>query len=176
VAASKDTPDSQDLLGDTTSIHLRAQSLVHDTQTFVASLYDTRSEATDALEGEVFGLAALLLSLSGAPAIRPRFERVTHDGCRLFHTDKLTLRLLCTYAGAGTQWLPDAEVDRSALGRGSNAAVCADPGKIRAVRRGDVALLKGEAWPGNAGRGIVHRSPPARPGTGRLLLTLDLAL
>ncbi|WP_280109885.1 DUF1826 domain-containing protein [Azospirillum sp. B506] len=39
---------------------------------------------------------------------------------------------------------------------------------------GDVALLKGEGWPGNRGRGLVHRSPPAAPsGAPRLLLCLD---
>ncbi|WP_272910986.1 DUF1826 domain-containing protein [Falsiroseomonas oryziterrae] len=36
------------------------------------------------------------------------------------------------------------------------------------------AILKGEAYPGNAGFGCIHRSPPAAPGAGaRLLLCLD---
>ncbi|WP_410174488.1 DUF1826 domain-containing protein [Marinobacter nauticus] len=37
---------------------------------------------------------------------------------------------------------------------------------------GSVAILKGEAWIGNDGRGLVHRSPA--PGdTPRLVLGLD---
>ena len=38
-------------------------------------------------------------------------------------------------------------------------------------------MMKGETWPGNAGRGLVHRSPPLTPADGceappRLLLTI----
>jgi hypothetical protein len=154
---------------------LRAGSLTADVSRFVQSRYEPASDASMALAVDLFDLSSLLLNLTGAPAIRSRFERVEHDGCRLFHTDKNTLRLLCTYAGAGTQWLPDAAVDRSALGKGSNAAICSNTRAVRSIRRGDVALLKGDAWPGNAGRGIVHRSPPiAKSGQSRLLLTLDL--
>jgi hypothetical protein len=37
-----------------------------------------------------------------------------------------------------------------------------------------VAILKGEAYPGNAGAGCIHRSPPAGPGRrARLLLCID---
>ena len=50
-------------------------------------------------------LGRRLASLSGAPAVRMRFEHVIDDSCRKFHVDAVGLRLLCTYAGAGTEWV-----------------------------------------------------------------------
>lgn len=38
---------------------------------------------------------------------------------------------------------------------------------------GEVALMKGERWQGNEGRGLVHRSPALSAGQRRLILTLD---
>ena len=76
--------------------------------------------------------------------------------CPRFHVDHVPLRLICTYAGPGSEWLamPDAvEVNRLASG--------------------DVALLKGEKWLGNEGAGLVHRSPQLPEGQRRLMLTLD---
>jgi hypothetical protein len=41
------------------------------------------------------------------------------------------------------------------------------------LNTGDVALFKGEAWEGNEGFGVVHRSPSVPDNTQRLLLTID---
>lgn len=155
---------------------LRAGTLVEDVSAFVQAQYPDPGEATMALAVDLFELAALLMQITGIGAVRPRLERVEHDGCRLFHVDRVPVRLLCTYCGPGTQWVPDAAADRAALGKGDNAAICPDPASIRSIARGDVALLKGDLWPGNAGRGLIHRSPPlGRSGTRRLLLALDIA-
>lgn len=123
---------------------------------------------------DIVHLVSVYADIVGCPAVRLRLNSLSGDGCRFFHVDYVGLRLLCTYRGAGTQWLPDGAVNRSALGRGDNDAVLSDPRRIQALRAGHVALLKGEAWPGNRGRGLVHRSPPADPaGARRLLLCLD---
>lgn len=123
---------------------------------------------------DVLHLVRVYADIVGCPALRLRLDSVADDGCRFFHVDHVGLRLLCTYQGAGTHWLPNGAVTRSALGRGDNAAVLSDPRRLRTLRAGHVALLKGEAWPGNRGRGLVHRSPPADPsGAPRLLLCLD---
>ncbi|QCG90446.1 DUF1826 domain-containing protein [Azospirillum sp. TSH100] len=123
---------------------------------------------------DIVGLVRLYADLVGCTALRLRLDSLSGDGCRFFHVDYVGLRLLCTYRGAGTQWLPDGAVTRSALGRGDNEAVLSDPGRVQSLRAGDVALLKGEGWPGNRGRGLVHRSPPATPPRApRLLLCLD---
>jgi hypothetical protein len=83
--------------------------------------------------------------------------------------DRTGIRLLCTYRGPGTQWLPDAGVDRQRLQEvpGDYPAVAEAPAFA-------VVLLKGSAWPGNESRGAIHRSPPVPAGAApRVLLTLD---
>lgn len=123
---------------------------------------------------DIVRLVQVYTDIVGCPAIRLRLDSVADDGCRFFHVDHVGLRLLCTYQGSGTHWLPNGAVTRSALGRGDNDAVLPDPRRLRTLRAGHVALLKGEEWPGNRGRGLVHRSPPADPsGAPRLLLCLD---
>jgi hypothetical protein len=126
------------------------------------------------LASDVARLVRLFAALSGFSRINLRLERLDHDACRLFHCDRVGLRLLCTYHGPGTEWLPEDAVDRTALGGGCNRAICRDPGRIQRLAPGVVGIFKGEAHPGNAGRGIVHRSPPiAREGLRRLVLCLD---
>jgi hypothetical protein len=84
-----------------------------------------------------------------------RLSILTHAMCPNFHTDKVSGRLICTYIGAGTQYI--SKHDKDAL----------------QAKTGDVILLKGEAWPGNEGNGAIHRSPQLPDGQRRLLLTLD---
>jgi len=56
----------------------------------------------------------------------------------------------------------------------ANRAIVPDAQAIRRASAGHVVLLKGELYPGNAGNGAVHRSPPiAEAGERRLVLTLD---
>ena len=99
--------------------------------------------------------------------------------CPRFHADKVPCRLVCTYHGVATQWLPHRAVDRSQLGskRGDvsdlEAGLFHSESDIQKFNRGDVALLKGDAWKGNEGAGLVHRSPPLEADAQRLLLTVD---
>ena len=89
--------------------------------------------------------------------------------CPKFHVDRVPCRLICTYAGAGTEWHANDEVQRL-----DGASVLPLPGIApRELGCGDVALLKGEMWEGNEGRGLVHRSPSASDDRRRLVLTLD---
>lgn len=100
--------------------------------------------------------------------------------CPRFHVDRVPCRMVTTYAGAGTQWLPQHRVDRSKLGPGSGglkdseSGLFADTSHIESMAEGDVALLKGEMWEGNEGGGLVHRSPLVPGPARRLLLTLDM--
>lgn len=123
------------------------------------------------LATDIARLARLFAALLGTNAVHGRLEAIDSPACRLFHADHVGLRLLCTYAGAGTEWVPDAAVDRARLG--DNRAALRDPAAVRRLPRFAVAILKGHAWPGNAGRGVVHRSPDASPDRPRLLLCLD---
>ncbi len=125
------------------------------------------------LIADIARLARVYADIVGCPSLVLRLERVTGDGCKYFHVDYVGVRLLCAYRGAGTQWAPEDAVRRDGLGLGDNRAVLPDARRARSLRTGHVGLLKGEAWPGNRGRGLVHRSPPATPGSPRLLLCID---
>jgi hypothetical protein len=122
------------------------------------------------LAADIASLAALFAEIAGTARVRIRLDAIHGPACRLFHADHVGLRLLCTYAGPGTEWVPDHAVDRAALG--DNARAISRHSAVRRLPRFAVGLFKGEAFPGNAGRGIVHRSPPVR-GTPRLLLCID---
>ena len=44
---------------------------------------------------------------------------------------------------------------------------------MQQLSQGDVALLKGEGWVGNEGKGLIHRSPQLSDQASRLILTID---
>ena len=110
---------------------------------------------------------------TGAQEVMARIEPVTTDMCRLFHTDKNKLRLLCSYLGQGTILLSNQAVAREFLGQGSNEKIIKDASGISQLRALDVVILKGESWPGNGIGGAVHRSPPLRAGERRILFKVD---
>jgi hypothetical protein len=109
--------------------------------------------------GALGAMARRFAAVTGALRIAVRIDGVADDACRRFHADAVGLRLLWTWAGRGTELIPPGET------------------RIRRLRAGDVALLKGEAWPGNQGRGAIHRSPPVahlpRRRRARLLVVMD---
>lgn len=109
-----------------------------------------------------------------------RLTSLRHAMCPRFHVDNVPCRLVTTYCGASTQWLAHNRIDRSKLGPGSGGVPDEQSGlfskktEVKELRRGEIALLKGEGWAGNEGGGLVHRSPTLKNDLRRLLLTLDL--
>lgn len=91
--------------------------------------------------------------------------------CPRFHVDHVPLRLITSYAGAGSQWLREGVMARRRLG--DPAAEPEDDALIERAAAGHVLLAKGEKWIGNEGGGLIHRSPQPPAGERRLLLTLD---
>ena len=105
---------------------------------------------------------------------------VEHDKCRKFHTDHVTIRLLCTYAGPGTEWVANEDVVRKNLARtdvdleAANRSVLRNDDVVHHCAAGDLLLLKGEAFDGNRGAGAVHRSPSiSSRAVRRLLFKVD---
>jgi hypothetical protein len=126
------------------------------------------------LLSDVGRLASTYAGLAARTALHLKLERVSRDKCPLFHTDFVTLRLLTSYSGPGTEWLPEHAVDRRALGSGSNDQIITDRRKIRHLNPFWVGFLKGEAFGPAEGHGCVHRSPLVESrGVARLLLTID---
>lgn len=128
-------------------------------------------------------LLTLYCKLRPEPPSRPvhlKLGLVERIDCPVFHTDWVNLRLICTYVGAGTEYVGNRSVNRAALCRPlataaqTNAAIVRDATAVRQVAPFAVGLFKGNTYPGQRGRGIVHRSPPT--GTERRLkLIIDSA-
>ena len=108
-----------------------------------------------------------------------RIDAISKPMCPRFHTDYVRCRLVTTYVGPGSQWLPHHLVNRSKLGHGNQGQPDDKSGlfqknvKIEQLEVGHVAMLKGESWDGNDGSGLVHRSPHAEKEYKRLYMTID---
>lgn len=121
----------------------------------------------------------VLADLTGCECVGVRLIRVEEAMCPRFHVDRVALRVVCTYLGLGTEYVASEHVERRLLGHAAGgrpdegSGLLLAPGRTLAASPGDVVLLKGEVWPGNAGRGAVHRSPLASRQAPRLVMTLD---
>ncbi len=133
--------------------------------------------AREWLISDATSLVDRFTSLAGASLLRLSLGAVRDDQCRRFHVDYLRLRLVTTYAGPGTEWLPEEAVDREALERvgcspaEANRHIVRDPSARRCAGAGDVLLMKGSRYPSLHGGGAVHRSPPI-DGTGQTRIVL----
>lgn len=130
----------------------------------------------DLFREEVAGLVELYADLFEAERVGLRLNTLQAPMCPRFHVDKVGVRMLCTYVGAGTEYLEEADARRARLGvpleEGEADSTARPGGTILRMPAFSVGLFKGEAWPGNEGRGAVHRSPP---GTERrMLLSVEL--
>lgn len=125
---------------------------------------------------EVAGLVELYADLFDAERVGLRLNTLQAPMCPRFHVDKVGVRMLCTYVGAGTEYLEEADVRRARLGvpleEGEADSTARPGGSILRMPAFSVGLLKGEAWPGHEGRGAVHRSPPGNER--RMLLSVEL--
>jgi hypothetical protein len=139
---------------------------------------DLPGDVTSWLESDLTSLSTTLFDIAKPHALVVRFCVIDSDQCRKFHVDYLRYRLLATYLGPGTEWVPDEYVDRAALSNppvdptAANAVIVKDSNEIRRAAAGDVLLMKGARHP--HGVGLVHRSPPIE-GTGRARVLLTLS-
>jgi len=134
------------------------------------------------LRDDMRELARHCARLTGARQLTLKLESFGSNLCERFHVDRVPLRLLCSYAGPGTQWLDSSDVNRAFLGPAAGGLADEDSGLLRLgaaiqhMERFTVALMKGECWPGNSGNGLVHRSPRiASSGQRRVLFKIDPA-
>lgn len=102
-------------------------------------------------------LARRFAALMGADAVRVRVEAIYGDACRKFHADYTDVRLITSWAGPGTDWLPPA----------------ASKGEHQRVPTGWIGLFKGHLFC-EGHPPCIHRSPPiAGTGQKRLVLVID---
>ncbi|WYH43392.1 DUF1826 domain-containing protein [Teredinibacter turnerae] len=98
-----------------------------------------------------------------------RLAVLTRAMCPRFHVDRVPARLITTYNGDGTEWVENAFASRDRNG----FVVVPDSAPINQLGSGQVALMKGEIWEGNEGKGLIHRSANANVHSPRCVLTLD---
>jgi len=139
----------------------------------LSGFVDSRWHGYGAWREDVLRVIAIARALSRGPCLRIRLESVASNGCRLFHSDLVPLRLITTYRGPGTEWLPDWAVDPRATSRQDNQHVL-DMTRMSRLGAGDIALMKGDRYPGEQRAGLMHRSPPSAPGAPRFVLAIDL--
>ena len=149
-----------------------------------STLYNVLGEtnAVMRLSDDITLLVDMFCCLFDLKGVGLRLTVLDSAMCPRFHFDRIPCRLVTTYHGIATEWLPNHLVDRSKLGAGNqgksdeNSGLFHSTNDIRQLSQGDVALLKGEFWHDNGGAGLVHRSPAQPKGSinePRLLLTLD---
>ena len=129
----------------------------------------------DAAE-DIFLLADMLTCLFNCNGVGLRLAPLTSAMCPKFHIDNIQVRLVNTYLGGGTQWLPRELVDPNLLGHksvGKSDSQLYDAQHIQQLDAFDVALLKGSAWDNQNDMAAVHRSCPVAKEEKRVLLTLD---
>jgi len=132
-----------------------------------------------ALTDDIAFWGGVIADLTGADLIGVRLARHDAAMCPRFHVDRVLVRLCTTYSGAGTEYLADADADRRLLGFAAGgkpdetSGLLLEGATTARAPSGAIVVLKGEAWPGNAGRGAIHRSPAASSDSPRLVLTLD---
>ena len=128
---------------------------------------------------DIHKLVNMFCDLFDLKRVGLRLTSLNHAMCPRFHVDNVPCRLITTYQGIATEWLPHSDADRSKLGIGnkgkpdSQSGIYQDESDVQQLSQGDVALLKGEAWVGNEGKGLIHRSPQLYEQSSRLILTID---
>ena len=79
------------------------------------------------------------------------------------------MRLLVTYAGKGTEWIPDEFVDRNAYENGlPNESILKNPSRSKFINTWDVAIFRGGS------DGLLHRSPDAALNGTSILHTISI--
>ncbi len=113
-------------------------------------------------------LVRTFAEVTGTACVEVRLEWIDSDGCWKFHKDYVAYRLVATYDGTGTEWVPPAYA-RQALAHQRSYS-----GPLEKMLAGDVAIFKG--CRNNPDDGIVHRSPAlSKKGGKRLFLCLNAA-
>ncbi len=154
-------------------IECRASGTVNEILSVLQDYFNNNLSQSSSLFEDVSKLLRLFEKLTQTSSFRLLLTTVSTDMCRKFHTDINDLRLLCTYVGPGTLWLPDEIIDRKVLQAGGrDEDIITDVQQIQQASAGEVVLLKGALFPD--ADPILHRSPSIeKNGEKRLLLRID---
>ena len=163
-----------------------ARALLKDAQVEPAGARD----AIVALERDIRAVVDEYCAVTNSASAVVAVSLLRKTLCSKYHVDHVPLRVMCTYLGSGTEVLSEPaslaiSLASDRLGRGAGDVAKALVGSVadasektrlkKQTRECELVLLKGEKWPGNAGRAIVHRSPSVDGccGEWRLCLKVD---
>mmetsp|Transcript_45025 Transcript_45025/g.72293 ORF Transcript_45025/g.72293 Transcript_45025/m.72293 type:complete len:351 (-) Transcript_45025:253-1305(-) len=149
-----------------------------------ASCTDPVTEGIGLLERDACEIVRAFGRVTGETTAVVSFSLLRQTLCSKLHVDHVPLRVMVTYFGAGTEVLSErASLAVSLAGKLGGytmsdvakflAGTVASPPKQAGAC--EVVILKGERWPGNEGKAIVHRSPDVDGccGEWRLCLKVD---
>lgn len=128
---------------------------------------------------DIFLLSDMLTCLFNCQSVGLRLVPLTSAMCPSFHIDNIPVRLVNTYLGTGTEWLPlEALSETKPMSHNPHTTKTKfgkyyEKTSIQTLNAFDVGLLKGKAWQGHEHLGAVHRSCQLDEADRRVLLTLD---
>lgn len=136
-------------------------------------------QARQTVINDIYLLADMLTCLFDCDEVGLRLVPLSSAMCPSFHTDNIAVRLVNTYLGPGTQWLPSEALHKSpVVGGHTNMHKTASgfyyaQDAIQQMDTFDVGLLKGSAWEQHEHMAALHRSCQVDSEQKRVLLTLD---
>ena len=153
--------------------------LGHPDEAFIADLRRRlpAPEAATPLIDDMATIAEAIAFLFDTQTIGIRVRLLNSAMCPRFHCDNLPARMVTTYFGPGSEWLPEHAINRDGLGapHPNRPDIATDASAIQRLLPGDIALLKGSGWEGCEAHGLVHRIPALEHGSKRLLMSIDPA-
>lgn len=123
-------------------------------------------------------VADMLTCLFDCEEVGLRLTAINHAMCPRFHVDDIPVRLITTYCGPGTEWLPNEFARISKLGHAAGGKTDNQSGLYESEQQVlksdtfDVGLLKGTSW-GEDHLPAIHRSCQLDKDEWRVVLTLD---
>ena len=96
------------------------------------------------------------------------FSLGTDRGCKRFHIDQVPQRLLVTYSGKGTEWLPEDHTNYHEYFNGSpNEKIKKENCETQFINQWDIAVFHGGP------SGLLHRTPDQALEKLSILMRLD---
>lgn len=155
------------------ALECRASGTATEILSILKGFFNKDFPECKALSEDISEVLRLFVRTTQAKSFRLLLTTVSTNMCSRFHTDINDLRLLCTYIGPGTLWLPDEAIDHEASHvRGKKQELVIDEQQIQQASTGDIVILKGALFP--EANPILHQSPTIeKTGGKRLLLRID---
>lgn len=137
---------------------LAASGMVHRAQGSPAEIALQLAALPRGMRDDIAALSSRYCALLAIAACRVRLEVLDRQPCWKWHADYVRVRLLTTYTGAGTEYLPSPDANEAMAQQLPLAAI---------------GLFKGHRF-ANDHAPCIHRSPPFGAGDPvRLLLVID---